>query len=525
MDFQSVINSIMKDVNDGSNEPFIIYRDNERIWQRDYTQNQYGETYNWVESVKESDPFATTFTGKYFTKDNAASVYDEVLSGRVFAEFYHNRDSGLYDGSFIEGFLEDVDENEAYALACFFKENIGSFSLKTKNYLAALDRPFTALVEMCPFDLETEDKDCFYNVSLAKDAIESIENAVSNNLSVYAGIIAPEKRNINGYEEKLCLQLAGQYVVLAENPIVPESYLVCNIKSDNPLGLEEPFNGAVTGDYVEAMREFTNRLDELVETLEYERRDSGLPVQKLTASDCLPKGDNENWQGKLIVVKPEVLSPEYRSAQHQLAICTGGFGSKPNARGNAVYVKELYSEKEMRYERYQIAGIADPSKIPEWAKVKMIAHKVKESPNGVLEDGTFKYGGYHFTPYRKFDKRDGNFYESSLHLKSDHELGLSTHDWKREDYDIDSFYAASSDKNCDIFKCVENGKLYVPCTYELFEYKEPPKKEIDISKPFKPKKKKPSLLVRLDEAKTEAAAINAGQKETTKTKKHAKEVE
>ena len=40
-----------------------------------------------------------------------------------------------------------------------------------------------------------------------------------------------------------------------------------------------------------------------------------------------------------------------------------------------------------------------------------------------------------------------------------------------------AFYMASPDKECDLFRCVENGKLYLPCENDLQEYVEPPKKE------------------------------------------------
>ena len=180
------------------------------------------------------------------------------------------------------------------------------------------------------------------------------------------------KRNIEGYEEKISLQIAGKYVVLAENPVADNAYLVCNIRRDNPLNMEERYNGAVTDNYVEALREFVNRIDGLVSELEAEQRESGLPLQTLTAADCIPNSQNADFEGKLVIIKPEILSAEYRSAQHQLALATGGFGCSPTASGRAVYVKELYSGKECRYDRHQIAGLADTKKIPSWALDKLL---------------------------------------------------------------------------------------------------------------------------------------------------------
>jgi len=139
------------------------------------------------------------------------------------------------------------------------------------------------------------------------------------------------------------------------------------------LGLEERYDGVITGDFLEAMREFVTRIDSFLKTLESERSESGLPLQTLTGEHCVKGSQNADWEGKLIIVMPDILSPEYRSAEHQLALCTGGFEAKAEASGRAVYIEELYSGKKCRYNRSQIAGIADPSKLPEWAKTKLAA--------------------------------------------------------------------------------------------------------------------------------------------------------
>jgi hypothetical protein len=188
----------------------------------------------------------------------------------------------------------------------------------------------------------------------------------------------PKKHNIEGYEEKFCIEFAGKYIVLAENSAATEPYLVCNIKYDNPFNMEERYDGAVTDNYIEAMREFVKRVDGLVETLETERRESGLPFQTLTAAECIPDSQNADWKGKLIIIKPEILAPEFRSAEHQLALCTGGFGAGAKARGRAVFVKELHSGQNCRYDRHQIAGLADPKKIPNWAIDKLLEYHKKD---------------------------------------------------------------------------------------------------------------------------------------------------
>jgi hypothetical protein len=91
----------------------------------------------------------------------------------------------------------------------------------------------------------------------------------------------------------------------------------------------------------------------------------------------------------------------------------------------------------------------------------------------------FEYGGYHFIPERRFNQQDGDFFSITRKLNSDRELGFFAADYnngQKFPYSYDDFYAASTDKKCDVFRCVENGKLYVPCQYELQQYRETPDK-------------------------------------------------
>ena len=74
---------------------------------------------------------------------------------------------------------------------------------------------------------------------------------------------------------------------------------------------------------------------------------------------------------------------------------------------------------------------------------------------------TFEYGGYHFTPIRKFHKKEGDFFAISKRLASDPNLGLCTYqDRQKAPYDYKGFYTVATDKECDVFRCEENGLLY-----------------------------------------------------------------
>ncbi len=95
---------------------------------------------------------------------------------------------------------------------------------------------------------------------------------------------------------------------------------------------------------------------------------------------------------------------------------------------------------------------------------------------------TFEYGGRRFSPLRSFKKgevdrqapndsrpwkRDAHF--AMRNMRTDRDLHLTV------PYLHEQFYKASGGSNCDIFRCAENGRLYVPCANELCLYDEPKK--------------------------------------------------
>lgn len=93
---------------------------------------------------------------------------------------------------------------------------------------------------------------------------------------------------------------------------------------------------------------------------------------------------------------------------------------------------------------------------------------------------TFEYGGYHFVPERQLTSAENDLLKIARRQRLDTELGFCKPGYAYESkypYSHESFYAASPDKECDLFRCVENGKLYLPCENDLQEYAELPKRE------------------------------------------------
>jgi len=371
MTFHSMIERIMPEVRSGSDEPFIIFREENDSWDYVFTKDYNGEPSELLEDIQAHDPYAVAFYGKYFSNGSYPYVIDKVLTARLQAEALEAQ-----AGDFVYA-------SEHHSLFLFFEKNISGLSSDVTDYLIDCRNPLAELYEIIPRHWRIVDLNEGHVAEDEQKAIAFIEDHVEERLNSQRKDRGDEgrqndKRNIEGYEEKFSIQFASRYVVLAENPTAQEPYLVCNIRWDNPLGFEECYDGAVTNDYVDAMREFAKRLDTLAEALEVQLCESGLPVQTLTAADCLPGGHEVDWEGKVLIIRPEALSPEYRSAEQQLVLCTGGFGADPDASGRAVFVKELYSGKEYRYNRHEVAGLADPSKLPAWAMDKLALSRAPE---------------------------------------------------------------------------------------------------------------------------------------------------
>ena len=87
----------------------------------------------------------------------------------------------------------------------------------------------------------------------------------------------------------------------------------------------------------------------------------------VTKADCTPLSHEDDLNGKVVVIKPEVLRREYQMATNQIKLCTGGFGAPPHSRGSACFCVDLYSGKEARFERQDILGTLKSEQLPQWA--------------------------------------------------------------------------------------------------------------------------------------------------------------
>ena len=85
-----------------------------------------------------------------------------------------------------------------------------------------------------------------------------------------------------------------------------------------------------------------------------------------------------------------------------------------------------------------------------------------------MDHTPFAYGGLHFVPEQQFESQ-GQYHRRIPLSRMGQEAEVDLFPGKFA-YSHASFYTASTDKNCDIFRCVESGCLYVPCEDGLRPY-------------------------------------------------------
>ena len=80
----------------------------------------------------------------------------------------------------------------------------------------------------------------------------------------------------------------------------------------------------------------------------------------------------------------------------------------------------------------------------------------------------FIYKNYHFEPIGQISDKI-SFSILSRKIKSDKELNFNRYNSESR-WSYKEFYKKSTDKPADLFRCVENGNIYIPGENELFMY-------------------------------------------------------
>ena len=187
-----------------------------------------------------------------------------------------------------------------------------------------------------------------------------------------------EKRMLGDYEIIHSISLGEYEIVVGENESAPkDERFACAFIEDTDL-FEVARECLVGESYSELMAVFGKRIAEKAEDMQKETEQDLKLVgndDPLTMENCVPLSEYENLEGHIVVIDPKILRHEYRRASHQLHICTGGFGSYPNARGRTVFCTSVLDGKKTEYWRQDILGVMPEDKLPEWAKAGLERYK------------------------------------------------------------------------------------------------------------------------------------------------------
>lgn len=181
-----------------------------------------------------------------------------------------------------------------------------------------------------------------------------------------------EKRMAGSYEILHAIHVGDKEVLFGEDKGSADMrYMVCYCNRNNPLGMEDFTNAEGSGDFLEIITEFIDRVRLQLEAVKAERDKITIPLEPFTREQCSPVSGDTEIENAVAVIKPESLRPEYQTQDKQLVLVTGGFGARGNARGRAVYTTNLYSGKNSRWNREDILGTLAPEQMPAWAKDKL----------------------------------------------------------------------------------------------------------------------------------------------------------
>lgn len=133
----------------------------------------------------------------------------------------------------------------------------------------------------------------------------------------------------------------------------------------------------------------------------------------LTKDNCEQNSEPQDYKGKLLILKPQVLQPQFRQKEAQYFYAENGFGCDPNSLGTAVFGHFLANGQKARLERSDFIGIADKNQLPIWAanrlellekpsmKIRVFQLKDASLVSFMSFDETSKRGGVKPKDYRQ----------------------------------------------------------------------------------------------------------------------------
>jgi len=111
--------------------------------------------------------------------------------------------------------------------------------------------------------------------------------------------------------------------------------------------------------------------------------EEGLKIRQsskaLGMDDCITGSNRDDYENKILVLNPEALISNCRTAENSLWVAYNGFGCTYGARGQAVYAKNLFDGREARWERADFLGIVKPESLKKWLENTPVKNELAET--------------------------------------------------------------------------------------------------------------------------------------------------
>ena len=120
----------------------------------------------------------------------------------------------------------------------------------------------------------------------------------------------------------------------------------------------------------------------------------------LTVKSCLEKSIGDNYENKLLVLKPDILKAQFKTPVCQYFFAQTGFGCYPDKLGGKVFGEFLCDGERAQFRRNDFLGIADKARLPEWANTRysdLLAPKMNIRIFQLKAQADNKFMSYEFT--------------------------------------------------------------------------------------------------------------------------------
>lgn len=188
------------------------------------------------------------------------------------------------------------------------------------------------------------------------------------------------------YEVKQALWVGDREVIMAEHPKYGDGdKFLCGLYENNGV-MGRYTECMVSDDIMEIFDLYAHRiLDQMQKVRETISLPEGMDNDLILSGDDRVTADDykQSIRDKVVVIKPEAISPEYYAATSQLWLCTGGFGASASPRGRTCFCINLHDTgRQESFYRSDIMGTMDPAHLPVWAKVGLRSIQQAEKETG-----------------------------------------------------------------------------------------------------------------------------------------------